>query len=129
VGLRANCVSVPIRPHSIAPLIPMVSHALLQVQCALAGAKRLECGSLLPLCFYAQTTCLSPYRRPSGSSADFGNRGLEQEAICGQRRNPGARAKLRACHFIQLTPKGPTVVTALMAAGEADTDKLTKLAG
>jgi len=27
---------------------------------ALAGAKRLECGSLLPLCFYAQTTCLSP---------------------------------------------------------------------
>ena len=39
----------------------MVSHALLQVQCALAGAKRLECGSLLPLCFYAQTTCLSLY--------------------------------------------------------------------
>jgi len=40
----------------------MVSHALPRMQWALAGAKRLECGSLLPLCLYAQTTCLSPYR-------------------------------------------------------------------
>ncbi len=32
-----------------------------RMQWALAGAKRLECGSLLPLCLYAQTTCLSPY--------------------------------------------------------------------
>ncbi len=42
-------------------LIPTVSHALPPMQWALAAAKRLECGSLLPLCFYAQTTCLSPY--------------------------------------------------------------------
>jgi len=32
------------------------------MQWALAGAKRLECGSLLPLSFYARTTCLSPCR-------------------------------------------------------------------
>ncbi len=43
-------------------LIPMVSPALPCMQWALAGAKRLECGSLLPLCLHAQTTCLSPYR-------------------------------------------------------------------
>jgi len=59
--LCANNMSVPIRPHSIPPLIPMVFHALPPMQWALASAKRLECGSLLPLCFYAQTTCLSPY--------------------------------------------------------------------
>ena len=76
-----NSVPVPIWPHWIAPLIPMFSHALPRMHSALVGAKRLECGSLLPLCFYAQTTCLSPYRRPSGSSAAFGNRELEQEAI------------------------------------------------
>ena len=40
----------------------MVSHALPRMQWALVGAKRLECGSLLPLCFCAQTTCLSAYR-------------------------------------------------------------------
>ncbi|NLH72292.1 MAG: hypothetical protein GX456_04495, partial [Verrucomicrobia bacterium] len=55
-----NNVSVPIWPHSISPLIPMVSHALPRMQRALVGAKRLECGSLLPLCFHAQTPCLSP---------------------------------------------------------------------
>jgi len=43
-------------------MIPMVFHALARMQWALAGAKRLECGSLLPLCFYAQTTCLEPDR-------------------------------------------------------------------
>ncbi|NLH74880.1 MAG: hypothetical protein GX456_17660, partial [Verrucomicrobia bacterium] len=43
-------------------LIPMVSHALPRMQRALVGAKRLECGSLLPLCCYAQTTCLEPDR-------------------------------------------------------------------
>ncbi len=36
--------------------------ALPHMQWALVGAKRLECGSLLPLCLYAQTTCLEPYR-------------------------------------------------------------------
>jgi len=35
-------------------LIPMVSHAPPRMQRALAGAKRLECGSLLPLCSYVQ---------------------------------------------------------------------------
>ncbi len=59
--LCANNMSVPIRPHSIAPLIPMVSHALPRMRWALASAKRLECGSLLPLSSYAQTICLSPY--------------------------------------------------------------------
>ena len=32
------------------------------MQGALAGAKRLECGGLPPLCSYAKTTCLSPCR-------------------------------------------------------------------
>jgi len=45
-----NNVSVPIWPHSIASLTPMVSHPLPWMQWALVGAKRLECGSLLPLC-------------------------------------------------------------------------------
>ncbi len=35
---------------------------------ALVGAKRLECGSSLPLSFYAQTTCLSPYPIPRPDS-------------------------------------------------------------
>ncbi len=56
-----NNVPVPIWPHSIAPLIPVVSHALPRMHWALAGAKRLECGGLPPLCSSAQTTCLSPY--------------------------------------------------------------------
>ncbi len=33
-----------------------------RMQWALVGAKRLECGSLLPLSFYARKTCLSPCR-------------------------------------------------------------------
>ncbi|NLH74384.1 MAG: hypothetical protein GX456_15130, partial [Verrucomicrobia bacterium] len=41
---RPNNVPVPISPHSISPLIPMVSHALPRMHWALAGAKRLECG-------------------------------------------------------------------------------------
>ncbi len=49
-------------PSCLAALIPMVFHALLWMQWALVGAKRLECGSLLPLSLYARTTCLSPYR-------------------------------------------------------------------
>ncbi|NLH72585.1 MAG: hypothetical protein GX456_05985 [Verrucomicrobia bacterium] len=57
-----NSVPVPIWPHWIAPLIPMVSHALPRMQWALVGAKRLECGSLLPLSFCAQTTCPEPDR-------------------------------------------------------------------
>ncbi len=40
----------------------MVFQALPRTQWALAGAKRLECGGLPPLCSYPQTTCLSPYR-------------------------------------------------------------------
>ncbi|NLH72346.1 MAG: hypothetical protein GX456_04765 [Verrucomicrobia bacterium] len=77
---------------------------------------------------YAQTTCLSPYRHPRGSSAGFGNRGLEQGAISRPRQNPGSKPKQRACHFIRCTPKGRTVVAALLAAREADTEKVTKLA-
>jgi len=56
-----NNVPVPIWPHSIAPLIPMASHALPRMHSALTGAKRLECGGLPPLCLHAQTTSLSPY--------------------------------------------------------------------
>ena len=48
-------------------LIPMVSHALSRMQWALAGAKRLECGSLLPLCFHAQTRCLASYQQRSAA--------------------------------------------------------------
>ncbi len=101
----------------------MVSDALPQMLWALVGAKRLECGSLLPLCFYAQTTCLSPYRRPMGTCTDFGNPGLEQGTICGASRNQRTKPKQRACHFIyiRLTPKGRAVVTALLAAREAHT--------
>jgi len=53
VGLQANYVSIPIWPRSISPLIPMVCHALPRMQWALVDAKRLECGSLLPLCLCA----------------------------------------------------------------------------
>ncbi|NLH72652.1 MAG: hypothetical protein GX456_06330 [Verrucomicrobia bacterium] len=53
-----NNVSVPIWHQSIAPLIPMVSYALPRMQWALEGAKRLECGSLLPLCLmHKQRVC------------------------------------------------------------------------
>jgi len=103
----------------------MVFHALPRMLVALAGAKRLECGSLLPLCLYAHTTCLSPYLHPRGSSEDFGSRRLEQGAICRPRRNQGTKPKQRACHLIQLTPKGRTIVTALLAARKADTEQLT----
>ncbi len=41
---------------------PPLHAALPRLQCALVGAKRLECGSLLPLCVYAQATCLEPDR-------------------------------------------------------------------
>ncbi|NLH71923.1 MAG: hypothetical protein GX456_02585 [Verrucomicrobia bacterium] len=75
----------------------------------------------------AQITCLSPYLHARGSHTDLGNRGFEQAAICGPRRNQRAKPKLRACHLIQLTPKGRTIVTALLASREADTEKLTEL--
>ena len=75
-----------------------------------------------------RTTCLSPYPHPRGSSADFGNRGLELGIICGPRRNQAAKPKPRACHLIQLTAKGRTNVTDLLMGGEADTEKLTKVA-
>jgi len=58
--LQTTCLS-PYWPHWIVPLTPMVFHALPRMQWALAGAKRLECGGLPPLCLHAQTTCLSPY--------------------------------------------------------------------
>jgi len=38
----------------------MVSHALPSMQWALVGAKRLECGSLLPLWFYAANNVSVP---------------------------------------------------------------------
>ena len=85
-------MSVPIWPHSISLLIPMVFHALPGMQWALADAKRLECGSLLPLCLHAQTTCLSPYRRPTGSpqtsaTADWNKGQFEGHAAIGA-QNP-----------------------------------------
>ena len=60
LSLRPNNVPVPIWPHWIVPLIPIASHAPPRMERTLPGAKRLECGSLLPLSLYAQTTCLSP---------------------------------------------------------------------
>ncbi len=50
------------------PLIPMISHALPRMLWAVVGAKRLECGSLLPLCSYAQTTCLEPDRHDTANN-------------------------------------------------------------
>ncbi|HOK78767.1 MAG TPA: hypothetical protein PLW35_13745, partial [Verrucomicrobiota bacterium] len=41
-ALRPNYVSVPVWPRSISPLIPMVSHALPRMHCALVAAKRLD---------------------------------------------------------------------------------------
>ncbi|NLH73835.1 MAG: hypothetical protein GX456_12340 [Verrucomicrobia bacterium] len=210
-------------------LIPMVFHALPRMQRPLVSSKRLECGSLLPLCLMhkqracnqigmtPQTTCLSPYpifpiSPMTGHATRFdpANRTTEHTPVgCGEesprsclrvRRNTdgrergrprphqrddqpydpfgsrkcgartftgwgcpnnvpvpisaserflrslrqsrigtrgnlkttqqlGAKPQQRACHFIQLTPKGPTVVTALLAANEGDTDTLTKLTG
>ncbi|HOK77208.1 MAG TPA: hypothetical protein PLW35_05730 [Verrucomicrobiota bacterium] len=65
-----------------------------RMQWALVGAKRLECGSLLPLCFYAQTTCLEPDRHDaennvsvpiSASPADA----LEETPTLGSAAVPG----------------------------------------
>ncbi|HOK76192.1 MAG TPA: hypothetical protein PLW35_00550 [Verrucomicrobiota bacterium] len=38
------------------------------MQWALVGAKRLECGSSLPLSLKAQTTCLEPYRHDAANN-------------------------------------------------------------
>jgi len=92
-------VPVPIWPHSIAPLIPMVSHALPQMQWALAGAKRLECGSLLPLCFYAQTTCLSPYRHDAENNVPV--------PISASKEFLTARARGHSCPPRALKFRGP----------------------
>ncbi|NLH71766.1 MAG: hypothetical protein GX456_01775 [Verrucomicrobia bacterium] len=86
----------------------------------------------VPISASPQTMCLSPYRhpyrQPRGSSTDFSSRRLEQGAIGSPCHDPGAKPKQGACHSIRLTPKGRAVVTALLAAREADTEKLTKLA-
>jgi len=94
---------------------------------ALVGAKRLECGSLLPPSFYAQTMCLSPYRRPTASSTDFASRRLEQGTIYGPRRNHGHNPNNEPV-TLSTAPKHRAVVIALLAAREADTGKLTELA-
>ncbi len=90
----------------------MVFHARPRMRWALADAKRLECGSLLPLCFYAQTTCLEPDRHGTtnnvsvpmsacaGFSTDFGTRGLQKGTTGWPRPNHGAKLRQRACHFI-----------------------------
>ncbi|MDH7504506.1 MAG: hypothetical protein QHJ82_17585, partial [Verrucomicrobiota bacterium] len=72
--------------------------------------------------------CLSPYRHPMGSSADFGNDGLQQGTICPPPHNQGTKPKQSAWHFIQLTSEHRAVVSALLAAKETDTEKLTELA-
>ncbi|NLH73246.1 MAG: hypothetical protein GX456_09355 [Verrucomicrobia bacterium] len=67
LSLCPNNVSVPIRPHSPSPPIPMVSHALPRMQWALVGAKRLECGGLPPLCLYAPNSVSVPVLASEGS--------------------------------------------------------------
>jgi len=64
---QTTCLS-PYWPHWIVPLTPMVFRAPARMQWALVGAKRLECGSLLPLCLYVQTTCLEPYRHDTANN-------------------------------------------------------------
>ncbi|HOK77928.1 MAG TPA: hypothetical protein PLW35_09420, partial [Verrucomicrobiota bacterium] len=55
-GVRQLAAALSLCPNNVpVPIWPQ------RMPCALAGAKRLECGSLLPLCLYAQTPCLSPY--------------------------------------------------------------------
>ncbi len=73
----------------ISPLIPMASHALPRMQWALVGAKRFECGSLLPLCSYAQTACLSPYPRGEGFCPGLPSSGLEPGTIGAPCHNGG----------------------------------------
>jgi len=77
---------VPISGHSISPLILMVFHALPRMQRALVGAERLECGSLLPLCVYAQTSCLEPDRHDAENnvSVPISMRSLGQAAMPGR---------------------------------------------
>ncbi|NLH73771.1 MAG: hypothetical protein GX456_12015 [Verrucomicrobia bacterium] len=106
-----------------------------------------------PLCLYTQTTCLSPYRRdaqndvsvPISASDGFLHR-LRQQRI-GTRDNSqatpqsgdktqttclslylGPQPNNEPVTLFRLTPKGRVVVTALLAAREADTEKVTKLA-
>ena len=152
-ALQTNNVSVPIHPHWIVPPIPIVSHALARMQWALVGAKRLECGSLLPLCPYAQTTCLEPDRHdaennvsvPISACAGFPHR-LPQPPI-GARDNLlatprswentqitslslylGPHPDNEPVTYLRLTTKSCAVVTGLLAAREADRKELTKLA-
>jgi len=123
VALRPNCVSVPIWPHSIAPLIPMVFHALPRMELALVGAKRLECGSLLPLCFYPRTTCLEPYRHgvqntvsvPISASEGF-HRRLRQPQI---RTNDNLRATQ------QSGDKTETISLSLYSGPHPDNESVT----
>jgi len=89
---RWNYGSVPLWPHSISPVIPMVSHALPWMQWALSGAKRLESGSLLPLCCYAQTTCLSSYWHPANSRG-------RTKAFVWHNRGPVERCKLNVVRW------------------------------
>ena len=94
-------------------LIAMVSHELPSMQWALVTAKRLECGSLLPLSLYAQTTCLEPDRHgvenkvPVPISASEGCLRTLRRPRIGKRGNlratpqSGSKPKQRACHPIR----------------------------
>ncbi|NLH74980.1 MAG: hypothetical protein GX456_18180 [Verrucomicrobia bacterium] len=113
----------------------------------------MECGSLPPLCFYAQTTCLEPDRHGAANNVSVPI--SASEGVLRTLRQPpiGTRDNLRATPqsggktqtaslslylgpqpdnepvtLFRLTPKCRAVVTALPAAREADTEKLTKRA-
>ncbi len=90
--LQSN-VSVPIWPHSISALIQMVFHAPPRMQRALVGAKRLECGSLLPLCLvHKQRVCphigIRGVSRQASATSDWSMRQFAgHAAIRGQHPN------------------------------------------
>jgi len=122
-------------------MIPMVFHTLSRIQWALLGAKPLECGSLLPLCFHAQTPCLSPYRvfpisRMTGHATRFdpANRATEHAPAGGgqecprsctrwkRQRRSGARPSSAApirWPIVHLFQSGKSVARSLTGWGRA----------
>jgi len=147
IGTRGNFRATPqsgvktqTKSLSPYPSHPMVSHALPRIQWALAGAKRLECGSLLPLCFYAQPTCLEPDRHKATNNVSVPISASERSLPRLRQPPIGTRGNFRATlqsgvktqtASLSLYPAhhdGRAVVTALLTARKAETEKLSKLA-
>ena len=68
-----------------------------------------------------------PSRRPRTRKQER-RRAARVSRLLALLRVPGILRKVTGTHRYHLTPKGRTVVTALLTAREADTEKLTQLA-